>query len=278
MITAADVQKALVDQGRGPAAIWGSADTAIEQVIVCWSASAATMSAAEHRSTVFVCRAHPFFASPAYFDPAEIMDEQGWLERSVGDPVIAAKAAMLEGGTSAILWAPRLWDVDGPATRSQAFAEAGGFAIERPDPDIGAVTAELPSTSFGELLSRALPQWEVSRAFVMGNMKDHVTRVGFVAGVASPAELQSLMLDPSIGGAFVGEVVEWEGAPFVVDAAALGRPFALAAVGAAASEQFAGAAVADRLRELVPGADVRCEFLREASWPIDQSADSSGRR
>lgn len=263
MIDADDVIARIARHGRVES--WGPTAAPIDDVVVCWSATAEAISAAAGTATLLICRAHPLSASPTRWDPGQLVEGDSWDARSAGDAVIDAKRALIASSGIAIAWAPAWWDLE--RSRSLAYVVAG-----RPDAPVrvvpggdGAVLVDITPTPFGGLVDRLMTECGARHALTTGDDSTVATRVGCVAGIASPDQIAALV-DAGAEAIVAGETVEWEGAPFLQDLHASGRHVVFAALGTATTEQLANAALARRIAEDFPALRVRAISHADPTW------------
>ncbi|GAA2974084.1 hypothetical protein GCM10010460_06070 [Microbacterium terrae] len=251
--------------------VWGADDVPVSRAVVTWATTAAMLGEAAP-GTLFVCRAHPFFASPTHWrTPGAMLGPAAaatWAFRSIGDEVLVRKRALLRDASSAIVWAPHLWDV-GPDAAGCAFAGAAGL---EPLVEHGIAIADVPGVGASGILDLLLPRWGASRALLMGNPPDAVGTIALHPGVASPTDIARILEVSLVDLIVCGEVVEWEGGPFLQDTNALGRRVGLATVGNAISEQTVNPLVADRVRATLGIDTVTTYALEDASWTPTRSS------
>jgi hypothetical protein len=268
MTAAAEVASLIVD--RGSVGVFGDEDAQASRIVVGWSATA-DLLARLGEPTIVVCRAHPFFRSPSLFSPDEFFGLEDWPARSAHDRLIPAKRELLDRSGSTIVWAPRWWDVDGPATRSRAMAEAAGLDARPARAADQALVADIDPGDLAVVVDRLLPAWGATRALMTGTTSRRIRRIGLIAGVASPAQLGGV-LEEDVDAIVVGETIEWEGTPFMQDRQTAGVDVPLVAVGTLQSEQPASAVVAERIRAAGLGARVDVETVADAAWTPEGAA------
>lgn len=253
-----------------PEVVWGSLELPVERLVIAWSADVATLAAAARLpgASLVLTRAHPFYAPPVGFDPAIVPSRDGWAGLIGDDIVAAAKREFLGRHELVLVTAPWLWDLGGADKRSLAFAQR--LALGDPVGTAGAaviVDLETASTVF-ELVELVTEILDIGHTLVVGNVEDTVRRAVIAAGVVTPSDLALALRDPLVDVVIAGEVVEWEGGPYIQDANTVGRELSLIAVGNAVSEGAVSEALGGALERA--GIPVPVVFFptSQAPWAV----------
>lgn len=269
MTTTDQVLDALRRAHDAPALVWGNRDAAVSEIRISWAATVDTIRAAEP-GTLLLCRVHPFFAPPTGWDPAIVPDDTAWESAIAADPVVTAKRALLRSRNVVVAVVPWLWDGAGPRAAADALARAAGLQPEVSKVDPTAVTAAATGT-VRQFAAATAARLGARRALVTGDGAASSTRVGVVAGIASPAAIARLLAD-EVDVVLTGETVEWEGTPYIEDANAAGRRCALIAVGNLVSERPLTARLANMVRTALPHLPVDADAIDDPTWTPKEAA------
>lgn len=196
---------------------------------------------------LILCDAHPFYL----YDPMWSA-QPGVKETLAAAPASEAKRKLVAEAGLTILRLRTAWEGAMPASASMALAQAIKLAPGHPSGRADFVLCEMPATNAGALGLR-MPGHGCR---VIGDPDWPVRKVAVAAGMATPARLGQMLADPSVDAVVAGEVIEWEGGPYMVDLQATGRRCALLLCGFAASLEPAASSWSAWAKTVLPGVSV----------------------
>jgi len=239
--------------------------TPVDELILAWSANMTVLQAAIDRGATMVCaRTNCYYAPPVGFDQAIVPGELDWEDIVGADPVMRAKREFVQQHGLVVTAAPWLWDIGGPNARSAALARA----IELGDVlDDGPTVTVQPSKQFStaDIVESLCSKLGTTHCLVTGHT-DLAHRIAVVAGMCSPYDVATALVDDQVDVLITGESVEWEAVPYAQDVIQTGRQFSLIAAGNAISENPAAFALARLLNADDPPVRVTAMPVTPPAW------------
>lgn len=220
----------------------GAPDTTIRGIAACGMPSVDVLrQAIATGRNLILCDGHPFYLYDRYARDMSALRNT---------PQMAVKRKIIEEAGLAIVRIHSAWQTAKPASAARSLAVALGLT---PTPDTGRsfVTCEVATTIGG--LARHI---RTDGVRLIGDPRWPVSRVAVLPGMASPTRLGAALRDPAIDAVIAGEVIEWEGGPYMIDVQGTGRRCGLLLTGFANSMDPDAAALADWARDIFAGVPV----------------------
>jgi putative NIF3 family GTP cyclohydrolase 1 type 2 len=175
-------------------------------------------------------------------------DDLAWLD---ADPVVKAKKALLDRHGIAVFRFHDHIHMEQPDGILRPVMDQLGWTPYL-DPEREHI-ANLPPLTLGDLCAHLKQRLGARQVRVLGPRDLICRRVGVMVGaIGGQAHLQVLSRD-AVDVLVCGEINEWDTSEYVRDALALGQHRAVIVVGHALSEEAGMAALADWLRQRLPG-------------------------
>lgn len=222
----------------------GSPDAPVTGIAACAMPSVDVLRqaiAAGHN--LILCDGHPFYLYDAYWS-----SQPGLGAMIDAMPQAQAKHRIIAEAGLAIVRVRTAWQAARPASAARSLAAHLGLVPGPVAAGQDFVICEAPRGRVAELVRRIGPDG----VRLIGDAGWRVSRVAVLPGMASPARLGAALRDAAVDAVIAGEVIEWEGGPYMIDVQATGRQCALVLTGYARSMDSDADALAQWAREAFP--------------------------
>ena len=205
----------------------GSADIVVSGISTCAmpSVDVVRRTIAAKRN-VILCDGHPFYLYDTYWSGLPGLQET--IDKL---PETAVKRRMIEDAGIAVIRVHSAWQAAQPASAAQSLARALKMSAVKGSAGQDFIVCDIPATSVAQLAQHI--QGDGKR--LIGNRDWPVSRVAIIPAMATPARLGDALRDQAVDAVIAGEVIEWEGGPYMIDVQGTGRKCALLLIGFANS-------------------------------------------
>ncbi|WP_232491784.1 Nif3-like dinuclear metal center hexameric protein [Novosphingobium kaempferiae] len=205
----------------------GSRDTVVTGIATCAMPSVEVVRRAiAARLNVILCDGHPYYL----YDPLW-SSLPGTKEAIASMPEVAEKRRLIEDAGLAVVRLRSAWNAAQPASAAMSLAAALGLKASAPPTGQDFVVCDLA----GEKVLQFAKRIHTTGTRLIGDPAWTISRIAVVPGMASPARLGAALRDSRVDAVIAGEVIEWEGGPYMLDVQATGRKCALMLTGLADS-------------------------------------------
>lgn len=236
-------------------------------IATCFSPSFEVLNkAAAAGCNLVLCDAHPFYL----YDP--LWSSLPGVKQAVANaPATLTKRKLIDEAEIVILRLHSAWMAANPTSAARALAAVLKLTVVGEGNGDDFVLCDLPATTAAQL-ARRLPADGVR---MIGDESWKVRRVAVLPGMATPSRLGRALRDPAVDAVIAGEVIEWEGGPYMLDVQATGRKCALLLGGFAATMEPDARHWADWAKATLAGVPVAAfaetaPFIR--SVPVNRDA------
>lgn len=214
----------------------GSPETVVSGIATCAMPTVeAIRKAIAVGCNVLLCDGHPSYfydsmwsAAPSIAATIDAM------------PEVVAKGRMIDQGGLAIIRIHTAWQAAQPASAARSFTAELGLGTQVANIAVDHVICDVEPLTVAQFAKRI----GTSGGRLIGDREWPVSRVAVMSGIASPAQLGGILRDPRIDAVVAGEVIEWEGGPYMLDVQETGRRCSLILAGFANSLEPDAAAMA----------------------------------
>jgi len=228
--------------------ITGSPDMLVSGISTCGMPSVDVLRRTiAAKRNVILCDGHPFYHYDIFWSSLP-----GLRETIKKLPEAALKHRMIEDAGIAIIRVHSAWQATQPTSAARSLARGLNIPVAKNGAGQDFVIGDIPDTSVARL-ARHIPG---DGKRLIGNRDWPVSRVAIIPGMATPARLGAALRDQAVNAVIAGEVIEWEGGPYMIDVQGTGRKCALLLMGFANSLDPDAATVAQWARENFPDMSV----------------------
>lgn len=213
---------------------------------------------------VVLCDGHPFYLYDPYWSA-----QPGLSDMIDAMPQVVAKRKIIEDAGLAIIRIHSAWQGAKPHSAALSLARALDLSPGASAKDQDFVLCDLPATNVAGLARRI----RTDGIRLIGDPAWKVARVAVMPGMASPARLGAALRDTAVDTVIAGEVIEWEGGPYMIDVQGAGRNCALLLTGFSVSMDPDATALADWARQAFAGVPVTARHNDgDFIWSVSRAA------
>ena len=237
----------------------GDADAELHGMVVSFAPSLNVLrKAAASSRNLILSDAHPFYLYDIVWSTVASKPEP-----VLASPIAAVKRKLIEENKLAVVRLRTAWESKMPRVGPEALAAHLGWTHEAANSAAADfVVCSIPRTTLDALTEAIRNRAQLQGLRVVGTSNQPIARIAVANGMVSPAKIGRMLADPAVDAIVAGEVIEWEGGPYMEDVIASGRAAGLILIGYAASQEPLTPRVASWARSVLP------------NLPIDSMHDS----